>query len=140
MDWPGTIAPRALAQERGRHRIPDEDKPAKTPRSIEQMLARCGQIDPHLGTSVAQMHRRDGQVAIRRIEGLTALARKHCSAPADDACAAALDCGLSSNPYQFVRGGLELRPVLTLCQVDFVIRQLFPSLDSIDQKTQEKPE
>jgi hypothetical protein len=40
--------------ERGRHRIPDEDKPAKTPRSTAQRLARSGKLGPHIGAIAEQ--------------------------------------------------------------------------------------
>jgi len=140
LDGRGQLLREHLVQERGRHRIAEEDKPAKTPRSTEQLLARCGKIGPHLGTVAAQMYQRDGPVVVRRIQGLTALARKHGAALADDACAAALECGLPANPYQFARRWLERRPPLTLRQVDPIIRQLTLYRDFIDQKTQENPE
>lgn len=140
LDLRGQLLREHQAQERGRHRIADQDKPAKTPRSTEQLLARCAKIGAHLGTVAAQMYQRDGQTAIRRILGLTALARKHGAALANDACAAALECGLPGNPYQFVRRWLERRPSLTLLQVDPIIRQLTLYRDFIDQKTKENPE
>jgi transposase len=127
-------------QERGGYRIPDQDKPAKTPRSTEQLLARCGQIGTHLGVLAEQTYRRDGPESIRRILGLTGLARKHGAALTDDACAAALESGLPVNPYRFVRRWLERRPQLTLRQVDPIIRQLTLYRDFIDSKTQENHE
>jgi len=129
-----------LRQQRGRYRIPEEDKPAKTPRSTTQLLARCAKIGSHLGTLAGQMYQRDGQTSIRRIFGLTALARKHGAALANDACAAALESGLPANPYQFVRHWLERRTPLTLHQVDPIIRQLTLYRDLIDKKTQENQE
>jgi len=72
--------------------------------------------------------------------GLTALARKHGAALADDACAAALESGLPANPYRFVRRWLERRPQLTLRQVDPIIRQLTLYRELIDHKTQENHE
>jgi hypothetical protein len=128
------------SQERGKHRIPDEDKPAHTPRSTSQLLARCGKIGPHVGAVAEQAYRRDGPESIRRIMGLTGLARKHGAALTDDACAAALEVGLPANPYGFVRRWLERRPALTLRQVDPIIRQLTLYRDLIDSKTQENPE
>jgi len=122
-------------QERGRHRIPDEDKPTQTPRSTAQLLVRCGQIGAHAGAVAEQTYRRDGPVSIRRIMGLTGLARKHGAALTDDACAAALEVGLPANPYGFVRRWLERRPALTLRQVDPIIRQLSLYRDLIDSKT-----
>lgn len=131
----GQLLRQHLRQERGRHRIPDEDKPAHTPRSTAQLLARCGKIGPHVGAVAEQTYRRDGPVSIRRIMGLTGLARKHGAALTDDACAAALEIGIPANPYGFVRRWLERRPVLTLRQVDPIIRQLSLYRDLIDGKT-----
>ncbi len=122
-------------QERGRHRIPDEDKPAHTPRSTAQLLARCGKTGTHMGALAEQTYRRDGPACIRRIMGLLNLARKHGAALADDACSAALEVGLlPGNPYGFVRRWLERRPALTLRQVDPIIRQLSLYRDLIDSK------
>jgi len=136
----GQLLREHLRQQRGGYRIPEEDKPAKMPRSTAQLLARCAQIGSHIGTLAGQMYQRDGQISIRRIFGLTALARKHGSAFANDACAAALDSGLPANPYRFVRHWLERKTPLTLRQVDPIIRQLTLYRDFIDQKTQENQE
>lgn len=136
----GQLLREHLHQQRGGYRIPEEDKPAKAPRSTTQLLARCGKIGSHIGTLAGRMYERDGQTSIRRIFGLTALARKHGAALANDACAAALDSGLPANPYQFVRHWLERRTPLTLRQVDPIIRQLTLYRDLIDQKAQENQE
>ena len=136
----GQLLREHLRQQRGGHRIPDEDKPAKTPRTTAQLLARCAKIGAHIGTVAEQMYQRDGQASIRRIFGLTALARKHGAALANDACAAALDSGLPANPYRFVCHWLERKTPLTLRQVDPIIRQLTLYRDLIDQKTQENQE
>ena len=134
----GQLLREHLRQQRGGYRIPDEDKPAKTPRTTAQLLARCSRIGPHIGTLAERMYARGGQSEIRRILGITALARKHGAALANDACAAALDYELPSNPYRFVRLWLERKTPLTLVQVDPIIRQLTLYRDLIDQKTQEK--
>jgi len=127
-------------RERGRHRIPDEDKPPQTPRPIAQLLARCGKIGPNIGAVAEQTYRRDGPESVRRIMGLTGLARRHGAALTDDACAAALEIGLPANPYGFVRRWLERKPALTLRQVDPIIRQLTLYRDLIDSKTRENQE
>jgi transposase len=129
-----------LRQQRGQHRIPEEDKPAKTPRTTAQLLARCAKIGPHIGTLAERMYERGGQTEIRRILGITSLARQHGAALTDDACAAALDSGIPANPYRFVRLWLERKTPLTLRQVDPIIRQLTLYRDFIDQKTQENQE
>jgi transposase len=129
-----------LRQQRGQHRITEEDKPAKTPRTTAQLLARCAKIGPHIGTLAERMYQRGGQTEIRRILGITSLARQHGAALTDDACAAALDAGIPANPYRFVRLWLERKTPLTLHQVDPIIRQLTLYRDFIDQKTQENQE
>jgi transposase len=136
----GQLLREHLHQQRGGYRIPDEDKPAKTPPSTQQLLIRCGKIGSHVGAVAEQTHRRDGVAAVRRIIGLTSLARRHGAALTDEACAVALECGLPDNPYRFVRRWLERKPALTLRQVDPIIRQLTLYRDFIDQKTQEPQE
>ena len=136
----GQLLREHLRQQRGGHRIPDEDKPTKTPRTTAQLLARCAKIGPHIGTLAERMYERGGQSEIRRILGITSLARQHGAALADDACAAALDSGIPANPYRFVRLWLERKAPLTLRQVDPIIRQLTLYRDLIDQKTQENQE
>jgi transposase len=86
----GQLLREHLRQERGRHRIPDEDRPARTPRTTEQLLARCAKIGAHAGTLAEQMYREHGVESIRRIQGLFGLARKHGAALTNDGCAAAL--------------------------------------------------
>jgi len=136
----GQLLREHLRQQRGGYRIPEQDRPAKTPRTTAQLLARCAKIGSHIGTLAERMYAQGGQREIRRILGLTSRARKHGAALADDACAAALDSGSPANPYRFVRLWLERRTPLTLRQVDPIIRQLTLYRDLIDQKTQEDPE
>jgi len=134
----GQLLREHVTQKRGDYRIPDQDRPTKTPRSTQQLLARCqARIGAHAGSLAEQLYRRDGVVAIRRIQGLLALARKHGAAITNDACAAALEIGLPENPYRFVRRWLERRPQLTLRQVDPIIRQLTLYRDFIDGKIPE---
>jgi len=78
-------------------------------------------------------------VAIRRIQGILALARKHGAALANDGCAAALESGVIVKAYPILRRWLERRPPLTLRQVDPIIRQLTLYRDLIAEKTQENP-
>jgi len=133
----GQLLREHVRQQRGEYRIPDEDRPAKTPPTTQHLLVRCARIGAHTGSLAEQMYRRDGVVSIRRIQGLLSLARKHGAALTDDGCAAALEIGLPANPYRFVRCWLDRRPQLTLRQVDPIIRQLTLYRDFIDQKTQE---
>jgi len=84
------------------------------------------------------MHDEQGQAAVRRIQGVLALAKKHGPAVVEDACAVALEIGVSN--YRFVRRYLERGPQLPLSlrQVDPLIRDLTEYRDFIQSKTHEK--
>jgi transposase len=135
----GQLLREHLRQERGLHRIPDEDKPAHMLPSTTRLLARCETAGSHIGALCQQMYRAEGVVAIRRIQGILSLAKKHGAGLADDGCAAALESGIPSNPYRFLQRWLERRPQLTLRQVDPIIRQLTLYRDLIAYKTKENP-
>ena len=124
-------------QERGRHRIKDEDRPKKTPLGTVQLLARADRAGARIGALCRTMYQNDGQIAVRRIQGVLALAKKHGPARVDEACAAALEVGAPN--YRFVRRWLERQPQLPLSlrQVDPLIRQLTLYRDFIESQTRE---
>jgi hypothetical protein len=66
--------------------------------------------------------------------GMLSLAKKYGAAATDQACAAALELGVSE--YRFVRRYLERSPqaLLTLKQVDPLIRELIQYRDLIQQR------
>ena len=134
----GQLLREHLRQERGRHRIQDEDRSCKTPQSTTQLLARSEAAGPNIGALCQTLHRRDGQTAIRRILGILSLAKKHGAATVDAACATALE--VKACEYRFVRRYLERQPTLplTLRQVDPIIRQLTLYRDLITERTQEE--
>jgi hypothetical protein len=84
------------------------------------------------------MYEEQGQEAVRRIQGILALAKKHGAAVVDEACVVALEVG-ASNYYRFVCRYLERGPPLPLSlrQVDPLIRELTEYRDFIQSKTQE---
>jgi transposase len=131
----GQLLREHLRTHRGFHRIQDEDRPARTPRSTEALLRRAHSAGTSIGTLCEQIHRTDGEPGVRRILGVLALARKHGAAVVEDAAQAALEMGAPS--YRFVRRYLERRPPapLSLRQVDPLIRQLTLYRDLIDRKT-----
>jgi transposase len=131
----GDLLREHLRTRRGFHRIQDQDRPARTPRSTEALLRRAHTAGTHIGRLCDQIHRTDGEAGVRRILGMLSLARRHGPAVVDDAAQAALELGLPN--YRFVRRYLERRPPvpLTLRQVDPLIRQLTLYRDLIDQKT-----
>jgi hypothetical protein len=121
----------------GRYRTKDEDRPRRTPVSTEQLLLRAERIGLPVGVLCRQIHRRDGQIGVRRILGILALARKHGGDAINDACRAANELGVPN--YRFVRRYLERRPPahLSLVQIDPLIRDLTQYRDLIAQMTQE---
>jgi transposase len=133
----GNLLREHLRQQRGRHRIKDEDRPSKTPLSTRQLLARCERAGQHIGAFCQGLHRNHGEVAVRRILGVLSMAKKYGVASAEDACAVALETGASE--YQFVRRYLEHSPQLSLNlrQVDPLIRQLTLYRDLIQARSQQ---
>jgi len=125
-------------QVRGRHRIQDEDRPKHTPPGTQYLLGRADWAGSQIGALCRAMHDRDGQVAVRRIQGVLSLAKKYGTATVDEACAAALELGVCE--YRFVRRYLErhLPPPLSLRQVDPLIRQLTLYRDFIQNQTKEE--
>ncbi len=111
-------------QHPGGYREDPEDRPRRTPPGTLALLARAAAVGPHVGELATSLHADDPLRAVRRIQGLLALGRKHGAAPVEHACAVALDLGGRS--YQVVRRYLERHPPapLTLRQVDPLIRQL----------------
>jgi transposase len=135
----GQLLREHLRQERGRHRIKDEDRPSRTPQSTQQLLHRTEKAGHNIGTLCQAMHRKQGQVAVRKILGVLSLAKKYGVASTDDACAMALETGASE--YRFVRRYLERNPQLPLSlrQVDPLIRQLTLYRDLIETRTEKQP-
>ena len=119
---------------RGAHRIRDADRPARTPPSTLTLLARARTAGGPIGTVCDHIHRHEGIAAIRRIQGVLALAKRYGPAVVNDAAQAALELGVPT--YRFLRRYLERRPAVpvTLRQVDPLIRQLTLYRDLIDRQ------
>ena len=66
----GQLLREHLRQERGRHRIKDEDRPKRTPLGTVQLLARAERAGSHIGAFCQAMHRQQGEPAVRRIQGV----------------------------------------------------------------------
>ena len=134
----GQLLREHLRQERGRHRIQDEDRPRRTPLSTQQLLHRAEKAGRQIGVLCQAMHAKHGELAVRRILGVLALAKKYGIASTDDACALALETGTCE--YHFVRRYLERNPQLPLSlrQVDPLIRQLTLYRDLIESKTRQE--
>ncbi|MBV9481925.1 MAG: IS21 family transposase [Acidobacteria bacterium] len=126
-----------VRQRRGLHRIQAQDRSPRTPAPVRKLLWRCQQAGSHIGIFGHALHDRQGQVAVRRIQGMLALAKKFGVAALDKACAVALEMRVYE--YRFVKHYLEHHPPapLTLQQVDPLIRNLLEYRDVIQQKIKE---
>jgi transposase len=126
-------------ENRGRHRIHDDDRPQRTPLGTLQVLARAARAGEHIGAFAKAVHREQGQVAVRRIQGMLSSAKKFGAARVDEACAMALE--MEAYDCRFVRRYLErnLQPALPLRQVDPLIRQLTLYRDLIQERTDSTP-
>ena len=66
----GQLLREHLRQQRGRHRIQEQDHPTRTPLSTEQLLRRAEIAGPHIGALCRAMHQNLGKEAVRRILGV----------------------------------------------------------------------
>ena len=132
----GQLLREHLRQQRGRHRIQDEDRPTKTPLATQLLLARAKRP--------ARTSARSARACIASTERSRCAASWACCRgqevrrrSADEACAMALETGASE--YRFVRRYLERNPQLPLSlrQVDPLIRQLTLYRDLIESRTQQ---
>jgi hypothetical protein len=131
----GQLLREHIRQKRGWYRIKEEDHPTRTPLRISQVLWRAERTGSHMGTLCSLIYRQQGEVGIRRILGVLALAKKFGIPATEDACTAALEMGV--HEYRFVRRYLERGPQLSLKQVDPLIRELVQYRDLINHRTKE---
>lgn len=66
----GQLLREHLRQKRGWHRIKEEDRALRTPLSTSQLLGRAGRAGSHIGALCEAIHSRQGQVGVRRIQGV----------------------------------------------------------------------
>ena len=133
----GQLLREHLRQKRGWHRIQEEDRSPRTPPSTVQLLTRASHAGSSIGKLCQAIHQRQGQVGVRRILGVLALAKRFGPVLVEEACAAALELGV--HEYHFVRRYLERQPSLplTLQQVDPLIRELQQYRDVIQLRLKE---
>jgi hypothetical protein len=134
----GQLLREHLRQKRGRYRIKQEDYPKRVPLGTSQWLARARRAGTEIGALCQQIHHQHGELGVRRILGVLALAKRFGLAALEDACTAARDLGVYE--YRFVRRYLEHRPQapLSLQQVDPLIRELVHYRDLIQQRLKEQ--
>jgi transposase len=109
---------------RGSRRQEPEDRPHKTPPTTIALLARAKGSGPAVGSLCAAMHASDGEMAVRRIQGVISLVRKHGPTTVDRACSDAMELGCAD--YRAVKKLLDRRreTAVGLKQTDDLIRQL----------------
>jgi transposase len=130
----GELLREHLSGKRGGHRIRDADRPRRTPPQLLQLLARAHKAGASIGAVCDAIHARQGELGMRRIQGVLQLTKQYGSVACDNACAAALE--LRVPEYRFVRRYLERSPQapLSLRQVDPLIRELTQYRDFIQQR------
>ena len=133
----GQLLREHLHQQRGKHRIKDEDRPSRTPLDVVQLLARADKTGASIGKLCRMMHERRPIESVRRILGVMSLVKKYGAARVEDACLTAVEMELYE--YPFVRRYLERapQPPLSLRQVDPLIRELTLYRDLIEERTKE---
>ncbi len=130
----GALLREHLRQQKGHHRMRDEDRPAKTPASTVRLLARAATAGASIGIVCQAIHRLEGEVGVRRILGVLSLVKTHGPVPVERACRIALEMEVPT--YRFVRRYMERQLAelpLTLTQVDPLIRRLTAYRDLIDR-------
>jgi transposase len=134
----GQLLREHVRQKRGRFRIKPEDYPKRAPLGTQQLLARAERAGTQIGALCQALYRQEGELGVRRILGVLALAKKFGLAAVEEACTAALE--LQVHEYRFVRRYLERHPQapLSLQQVDPLIRELVHYRDLIQQRLQQQ--
>ena len=126
-----------VVRKRGRHPMKESDRSPRTPLGVHHLLWRTQQAGSRSDFICRALHARQGQVAVRRIQGVLAMASKigPCGGRSG-VLGGSLEMGVYQ--YRFVRHYLEhcLPAPLSLQQVDALIRKLVEYRDLIEQKTQ----
>ena len=100
-----------------------EDRPSRTPPSTLTLRGQAARAGAPIGTLCDAIHRRDGELGVRRILGVLALVKKHGAAVVSNACppwssvsptiassgGTSSDCNYSRYPVAGAVGAAELR-------------------------------
>jgi len=97
-----------LRQKRGWHRIQAQDLSPRRPWKVSQLLLRAEHAGTQIGALCHHIDQHQGQLGVRRIQGVLSLVKKYGTVATEDACAAALEMGVRE--YRFVRRYLERTP------------------------------
>jgi transposase len=136
----GELLREHVRQKKGRHRMRDEDRPAKAPESTGRLLSRAHTAGESIGIVCQTIHQQDGEVGVRRILGVLSLVKKVGPSRVEHACVMALEVQVPT--YAFVRRYVERQQAqlpLELTQVDPLIRVLTEYRDLIDRRCEGDP-
>jgi len=121
----------------GHVRVRAEDRPKHTPPTTQKLLNRADSCGKSIGAVCKRIHEVEGELGVKRMQGVLGLVKRHGVGVVERACALALEVGVPS--YRFVKQYVDRQPdlPLSLKQVDPMIRQLTLYRDLIDRKTKE---
>jgi hypothetical protein len=131
----GQLLREHVRQKRGWYRFQEQDLSPRRPFKVSQLLWRAERTGTQIGALCNHIYSQQGQLGVRRIQGVLSVAKKYGPAATEDACAVALEMGVRE--YRFLRRYLERTPQLSLRQIDPLIRELVHYRDLINQRTQE---
>jgi hypothetical protein len=77
----GQLMPEPRRHQRGQHGFAPQDRSPRTPLRVHQLLWRSEQAGSHIGTFCRALHQCQGPIAVRRIQGVLALAKKAVRRP-----------------------------------------------------------
>lgn len=122
--------------DRGRHRMRTEDQPSRTPPDVRALFVRAHGIGVAAGTIADAIYAQHGQLGVRRVLGLCALAKRHGATAVEHAAQIALDAGALT--YRAVKTYLERNPApsIALRQIDPLIRDLTQYRDLVCRLSQ----
>jgi hypothetical protein len=97
----GQLLREHVRQKRGGYRFQEQDVSSRRPFKVSQLLWRAEHAGAQIGALCHHIYNQQGQLGVRRIQGVLSLAKKYGTAATEDACAVALEMGVRQ--YQFVR-------------------------------------
>ena len=87
----GQLLREHVRQKRGGYRFREEDASSRRPYKVSQLLWRAEHAGTQIGTLCNHIYTQQGQLGIRRIQGVLSLAKKYGTEATEDACAVALE-------------------------------------------------
>jgi hypothetical protein len=124
-----------VRQTRDGYRVREQDVFPRRPWKVSQLLWRAEPAGTQIGVLCHHIYNQQGQLGVRRIQGVPA--KKYSTAASEDDCAAALEMGVRE--YRFVRRYLERTPQLSLRQSTLSFANSFTIAISSTKKLRSQP-